>query len=449
MDCIVYTLFLNICKKLSPLNKKIISIELNEINLEWLKFYIKKNKLRNFKTLFSKYKQITTISENKYENLEPWIQWPSFYSGMPLEKHNCFHLGEGKSLSGKTIYDHFQNNGKSVLAVSPMNCIFDIKNQSKLFPDPWTEYSFKDSNFENLLWGSVKSIVNTNAAGSASVKDYFIFLLGFLKYASFKNYLKYLRLIFLSVKYKWAKAILLDRFLVDFFLNLYKKNNYKYSSLFLNAGAHIQHHHLYDSLCYQGKNTNPRDYSPAAYTDIDPIFEILNVYDDLIGIIMKRFQNETVLITTGLQQTDNKKPYFQYRANNHFDFYKSLNFKFTNIEPRMSRDVSFQGCSLEDIEHNKKLCDKYTIDGKPLFKAFIEKTTGDLFIKINWTGIVEGFKQVKFEGQYLNIADKVSLVSIENAIHQSYGWHVNINSGIDFDSNEKIYIWDFFKKLVS
>ena len=36
--------------------------------------YIKKNKLRNFKTLFSKYKQITTISENKYENLEPWIQ---------------------------------------------------------------------------------------------------------------------------------------------------------------------------------------------------------------------------------------------------------------------------------------------------------------------------------------------------------------------------------------
>ena len=50
-------------------------------------------------------------------------------------------------------------------------------------------------------------------------------------------------------------------------------------------------------------------------------------------------------------------------------------FKFTNIEQEW-QNVSFQGCSFEDIEHNKNY-DKYTIDGKPLFKAFIEKTTGD------------------------------------------------------------------------
>ena len=59
--------------------------------------------------------------------------------------------------------------------------------------------------------------------------------------------------------------------------------------------------------------------------------------------------------------------------------------------------------------------------------------------------MLKALSTLKFEGQYLNIVDKVSLVSIENAIHQSYGWHVNINSGIDLDSNEK-YIYGIFLK---
>ena len=36
-----------------------------------------------------------------------------------------------------------------------------------------------------------------------------------------------------------------------------------FASLFLNAGAHIQHHYMYDSACYQGPHRNPPGYVAA------------------------------------------------------------------------------------------------------------------------------------------------------------------------------------------
>ena len=40
-----------------------------------------------FKYFLEKYNYIETESEKKYENLEPWIQWVSFYSGKTYEEH--------------------------------------------------------------------------------------------------------------------------------------------------------------------------------------------------------------------------------------------------------------------------------------------------------------------------------------------------------------------------
>ena len=55
------------------LNKNILSIELNEINHEWLKFYANSSKLNNIKKILHLNKVVTT-SETNYRNLEPWIQ---------------------------------------------------------------------------------------------------------------------------------------------------------------------------------------------------------------------------------------------------------------------------------------------------------------------------------------------------------------------------------------
>src|SRR3546814_4283540 len=68
----------------------------------------------------------------------------------------------------------------------------------------------------------------------------------------------------MATQYKWAKAAFLDRLLTDMTFSLMRKHRPDYVSLFLNAGAHIQHHHMYDSAIYPGNRSNPGWYSRSA-----------------------------------------------------------------------------------------------------------------------------------------------------------------------------------------
>ena len=64
---------------------RIVLIQLNEINFDIAKKYIKvylrlKNLRKNNKN------SSKTIEEEKYRNLEPWIQWVSVFRGLALQR---------------------------------------------------------------------------------------------------------------------------------------------------------------------------------------------------------------------------------------------------------------------------------------------------------------------------------------------------------------------------
>ena len=59
--------------------KNLLVIQLNELNFDYAKYYIEKYNLGNLNKLI-KLNNCQTSSEIKYECLEPWIQWYSFYS---------------------------------------------------------------------------------------------------------------------------------------------------------------------------------------------------------------------------------------------------------------------------------------------------------------------------------------------------------------------------------
>ena len=90
-----------------------ISVELNEINSSWIKYYIDQGKLKNFERLFSDHVVFKTSSESQYNQLEPWIQWPSFYSGKNFNSHNCYHIGDFKKYNIESIFSEIQDKGKS------------------------------------------------------------------------------------------------------------------------------------------------------------------------------------------------------------------------------------------------------------------------------------------------------------------------------------------------
>src|SRR3546814_15124009 len=116
----------------------------------------------------------------------------------------------------------------------------------------------------------------------------------------------------MATQYKWAKAAFLDRLLTDMTFSLMRKHRPDYVSLFLNAGAHIQHHHMYDSAIYPGNRSNPGWYSKAAETDVDPLLFIYEVYDEIVAQALA-LPDTRVLITTGLSQVPNERDHFHYR----------------------------------------------------------------------------------------------------------------------------------------
>ena len=75
-------------------NQKLIFWELNEINFEYLNFYVSAGKLPNWKKFIDKYGLSTTNLDESYNNLEPWIQWPTIRTGLTYREHNVFRLGD-------------------------------------------------------------------------------------------------------------------------------------------------------------------------------------------------------------------------------------------------------------------------------------------------------------------------------------------------------------------
>ena len=76
------------------MDRKLVLIELNEINFDVVSFYIERGvPLPGFRDLIGQ-GIVCTEAEPKYENLEPWIQWPSVHTGKIFEEHNVFRLGD-------------------------------------------------------------------------------------------------------------------------------------------------------------------------------------------------------------------------------------------------------------------------------------------------------------------------------------------------------------------
>ena len=121
------------------MEKKLIFIQLNEINFDLVEKYIvgsKKDKFPNLFYIKKNFKNFLTYSENQYEKLEPWIQWPSVYVGKEYIDHKIFRLGDiVNHPEQKQIFEIIEEKGFTVGAISPMNAENRLK-QIYFIPDP-------------------------------------------------------------------------------------------------------------------------------------------------------------------------------------------------------------------------------------------------------------------------------------------------------------------------
>ena len=416
------------------MRNKTILLGLNELNFNYINHYIALNLLPNFKKIFEIQSPVETVSENEYKLLEPWVQWITVHTGKTFDEHKVFRLGDIVNNSQLSqIFEELEAEGLSVGAVSPFNAENRLKNPSFFVPDPWTKTNPSGNWIVKALYQAVHQSVNDNAKSKLNIKSIISLGLGLLLYVPILRWFHYLKIVF-KVKNPGAKAVVLDSLLADVHLTLWKKHKPDFSNLFLNSGAHIQHHYLFNSKAYQGDLKNPDWYCPK---DFDPLIQILSEYDYQIGKILK-FKDVKLIIATGLHQQPHKNLTFYWRLKEHVKFAHMIGIKyFVEISPRMSRDFLVKFNNEKDAVNAEKLLNSFYASKDDIKIFEVDNRGTSLFVELVYPSDISENDSIYSKVSKFKLdsfKSYLAFVAIKNGEHNGIGY-LTSNFNLEISKN--------------
>lgn len=404
----------------------VILLELNEISFDLVRAYIGRGYLPTLERLLSRHGLTETTSEQKYEELEPWIQWVTAHTGLTLGEHGVFRLGDIIDHDLPQIWEELEALGYRTGAVSPMNAKNRMREPAFFLPDPWTR-TFASAPFViRKLHEAMVQIVNENASARASPNSLFWLAVGTLLNARRKNYCLYARLLGRAFSRPWSRAIFLDLLLSDLFIGQVRRSRPHFASLFVNAGAHIQHHYMFSSRAYTGGRRNPEWYLPPGE---DPVLEIYAVYDRIVANLEAALPEYRLMIATGLHQEPHDQVTFYWRLRNPEQFLKRISVPYRRVEMRMSRDFVVM-CDSKEMAAQAAclLSDTVGSDGTPVFE--VDNRGSNLFVMLSYPfDISPEFEIVVGNTRYDKIKEEVVFVALKNGKHNGIGYF--IDTGVD------------------
>lgn len=403
-------------------NKRLILLELNEINFDIVEKYLAEDSARfpALKKLLTG-ARIRTSCEKQYEELEPWIQWVSVHTNKTYKEHGVFRLGDIVGSGVPQIFEQLEQAGYKVGAISAMNAENRLKNPAYFIPDPWTQTPADSSWWSRSLGQAVSQTVNDNTQARITLKSASQVFLGLLRFARVVHYKKYLSLILASRQKPWLKSLVLDLLLHDVHWSMFNAEKPNFSTLFLNAGAHIQHHYFFNAepVRKDSKNKNPSWYVEE---NQDPLAEVLGLYDMIVGEYFSRADTD-VILATGLAQKPYERVKFYYRLNAHADFLRGLGIEFSAVFPRMTRDflINFDNES-HALSALHLLASIRVSDGDaPLFGE-IDNRGKSLFVTLTYPLEITKSTYYRVGDSNLPLMPEVGFVAIKNGMHQEEGF---------------------------
>jgi hypothetical protein len=413
---------------------------LNEITFEIVKQDCAQGHLPNFRK-FTDRGWPETISEKEYKLFEPWIQWVTVYTGKTYAEHQVFRLGdivERKDL--QQIFEVLESENLKVAAVSPFNADNRLQHSPFFIPDPWTKTPAAGSKLLKELSAAVQQSVNDNAQSKITGSSIFTILKGILSYVSPSRYGSYLS-IFPKITKPGVRAMVLDNLLADVFVSNWKKHKPDFANLFLNAGAHIQHHYLFNSRAYKGSFKNPAWYCPPGF---DPLLMVLQQYDQVLGKLLET--GAEIYIATGLHQRPHEHLTYYWRLKDHAAFMQSVGITdYTELLPRMSRDFLVKFSSETAAEKATHLLESFVMDkdGEKIFE--VDNRGKSLFVELIYPndmddsmGIGNGTIAASNFKKYL------AFVSIKNGEHDGTGYLLS-NNGLQHGTIPLTQVYDILK----
>ena len=336
--------------------KKLLAINLNEFNLEFLNYGSKKYNCKNI-IKFLKLQKIRTYSSDKIQdkNLDPWVQSISINSGIKSKKHKIYNLGENIPENINQIWDLLTRKKINSAVWGPMNTKFKNNNFLKIFfPDPW--------NYENIvkpvdlkyIYKLAQMYANNYTSDTGKLNLYYLVKSSFylLKKVIFFELLKDSHLFFSTLMKNGLKNYILfflfDIISILIFKNITKSKKINFSLLFLNSLAHFQHNNW-------DNKKEEEDY--FLFTDyiFKIIFDLSNHYDSLI-------------IYNGFSQ---KKISTQYliRPKNPKQFMLSCGIKFNNFHSNMTNGAILTFKNKQILNNEMAKIKNINVEGFQLYEV--------------------------------------------------------------------------------
>jgi hypothetical protein len=401
----------------------LIVLQLNEVNFDLVARYIDQHTLPGFRALLKDFNRVETYAEKRYEELEPWIQWVSAHSGLPYDEHRIFRLGDAVNSQVRQIFELMEQQGLKVGAISPMNARNELTQPAYFIPDPWTATPSDSSGFSRRLTAMLQQTVNENAQGRVGLRSLVTIGEATLRSFDMTGTALLMKLILQAKGRQWIKALVLDQLIHLVHLHLLRKTSPDVSFVFLNAGAHIQHHYLFNSPHAGTTAKNPAWYAPPG---VDPVLDMLKVYDRILldYQTMSAKRGTQLIVATGLTQVAYDRVKFYYRLRHHAQFLTHLGVAAKQVLPRMTRDFE----ALFDDEAKARDAAallsgvRMVRDGLPLF-GDIEDRGASLFVTLTYPHeILPNDTVVYAGGTFGPVLPHVAFVAVKNGMHSSKGF---------------------------
>lgn len=402
---------------------KLFQLELNEINFDFVERYGAGGELPHLNRLINRHGIIETTSEKRYEDLEPWIQWVTAHTGLPFEEHGVFRLGDIVQHDLLQIWEWLEQHGITVGATSPMNASNRTRDAAFFLPDPWTETRVTGSHLLKRVVEAASEAVNENAGSKLSARAALALGLATLRYGGPREFLHLSDFASQALRgRKWALTLVLDELLTAITIAETRSKKPDYVSLFLNGGAHLQHHYMFNSRVYEGSNKNP-DWliSPNE----DPIAAVLRQYDRLVGRIQRALPEYRLIIATGLHQKPYPDELYYWRLADHATFLADIGCEGFTVVPRMSRDFLIEAGDVANATAIQRCLESAKgDDGVALFD--VDNRGDSLFVMLVYPkDIPAGFGFSIGNRHFPDLRGRVNFVAIKNGEHDGTGYMID------------------------
>jgi len=338
--------------------RKIICLEFNELCPSLLSRWMSEGQLPNFRKFFEQSQILTAVADEPGpENLEPWIQWYSFHTGLPYREHGVQNLTDGPIAPHDDIWKVLKQHGLRVACCGSMNAKA-VSGAGNLFvPDPWctNQSAFPEqwNSYHRLVAGLVQdsTLPQGRSVGRRDYARFMSFVASHgLRPATIWRLLKQIGSdTLLKRPTSWRRAALLDKVQFDVFKWYWRRERPDFASFFLNSTAHYQHAYWH---C-----TFPEEFTSRPSQDEVDRFgaAILYGYQQMDELLSRFFRLERdgallILCTALSQESVGRTDRVFYRLKEVPRLLAALGLEAREILPVMSEQFNVRFASVAEAE---------------------------------------------------------------------------------------------------